>query len=356
MMRARSILAAASLLVGTQFGFSAEKTDGAADFREVYDLVKSHLAGATDEDLNRAAVQGFVAALKPRVLLITNMQNSTSVTSAPVVIKSNLFEGNIGYIRVGRVAEGLSSNVRQAYETMGTTNKLKGLVLDLRFANGEDYAAAAAVADLFVRKHQQLLKWGSGSAQSKEKSNPITIPVAALVNGETRAAAEALAAVLRQTGAGLILGMRTSGQAMVASDFPLKNGDQLRIATARIEVGDTMTLSPEGLKPDIQVQVNPDDERAYYADAFTVIQSPQLMADATLSLTNQGQLSSTNKTRRPRFNEAELVRERKEGVNLDQDAGNDKEPDQDKPMVHDPVLARALDLLKGLAVVRHSAS
>jgi C-terminal processing protease CtpA/Prc len=349
------LIVVASMVFSAQISMCAEKADAAPDFHEVYDLVKSHLAGATDEDLNRTAVQGFVTALKPRVLLITNAQSSGSVTSAPIVVKSNLFEGNIGYIRVGRVADGLSSNVRQVYDTIGTTNKLKGLVLDLRFANGDDYAAAAAVADLFVRKQQQLLKWGGGSAQSKEKNNAITIPVAALVNGETQAAAEALAAVLRQTGSGLILGTRTSGQAMVATDFPLKNGDRLRIATARIEVGDTGTLSPEGLKPDIQVQVNPEDERAYYADAFKVIQPAQLMADATLSITNQGQLSSTNRNRRPRFNEAELVRERKEGVNLDQEQGSEKEPD-DKPMVHDPVLARALDLLKGLAVVRHTSS
>jgi C-terminal processing protease CtpA/Prc len=355
MTRARSFIVAASMVFSVQIGMYAEKADAPADFHEVYDLVKAHLAGATDEDLNRAAVQGFVAGLKPRVLLITNTQNSGSVTSAPIVVKSNLFEGNIGYIRVGRVADGLSSNVRQVYDTMGTTNKLKGLVLDLRFANGDDYAAAAAVADLFMRKQQQLLKWGGGSAQSKEKNNAITVPVAALVNGETQAAAEALAAVLRQTGTGLILGTRTSGQAMVATDFPLKNGDRLRIATARIEVGDTATLSPEGLKPDIQVQVNLEDERAYYADAFKVIQPAQLMADATLSITNQGQLTSTNRNRRPRFNEAELVRERKEGVNLDQEPASGKEPD-DKPMVHDPVLARALDLLKGLAVVRHTSS
>jgi C-terminal processing protease CtpA/Prc len=356
MMRARFLIAAATIMVSAGAGFGAGKADSAAEFREVYDLVSDHLAGATDEELNRAAVQGFIAALKPRVMLITNTQQSTSLTSAPVVIKSNLFDGDIGYIRVGRVADGLSADVRQAYERMAPTNKLKGLVLDLRFASGEDYAAAASVADLFVRKQQQLLKWGGGSAQSKEKKNAITIPVAALVNGETRAAAEALAAVLRQTGVGLVLGSRTSGQAMVASDFPLKNGNHLKIATARIEVGDTATLSPDGLKPDIQVQVNASDERAYYADAFKVIPQAQLIADATLSLTNQGQLTSTNRNRRPRFNEAELVRERKEGVNLDQESGMEKEADQDKPMVHDPVLARALDLLKGLAVVRHAAS
>ena len=65
---------------------------------------------------------------------------------------------------------------------------------------------------------------------------------------------------------------------------------------------------------------------------------------------------TTNRNiRRPRFNEAELVRERREGATMDAD-DNAREAEPDKPVVHDPVLARALDLLKGLAVVRHSPS
>src|SRR4051794_11137689 len=121
MMRARFLIVAATMMVSVGAGLAAGKADSAAEFRGGYDLVSEHLAGATDEELNRAAVQGFVAALKPRVMLITNLQQSGSLTSAPVVIKSNLFDGDIGYIRVGRVADGLSADVRQAYETMGTT-------------------------------------------------------------------------------------------------------------------------------------------------------------------------------------------------------------------------------------------
>jgi hypothetical protein len=65
---------------------------------------------------------------------------------------------------------------------------------------------------------------------------------------------------------------------------------------------------------------------------------------------------TTNRNvRRPRFNEAELVRERREGATLDAD-DTEREAEPEKPVVHDPVLARALDLLKGLAVVRRSTS
>ena len=79
----------------------------------------------------------------------------------------------------------------------------------------------------------------------------------------------------------------------------------------------------------------------------------ELLAGAGLALTNQA--SGTNRAvRRPRFNEAELVRERREGISeADMTALGEREPE--KPMVTDPALARALDLLKGLALVRQVA-
>ena len=79
-----------------------------------------------------------------------------------------------------------------------------------------------------------------------------------------------------------------------------------------------------------------------------------LLASATLSLTNPP--SGTNRATRRRFNEAELVRERRDSLSLDEDVPSRKEAELERPVVHDPALARALDLLKGLAVVRESRS
>jgi C-terminal processing protease CtpA/Prc len=327
------------------------QTHEAPDFKEVYDLIREHLGGATESDLNRAAVQGLTSALAPRVSLVTNGPADEASGSGELLLKSSLYDGDIAYLRIGRVGDGLSKAVRKAYDSLASTNKLRGLVLDLRYADGDDYAAVASTADLFLKKEQPLLNWGNGVVRSTEKPDALTLPVAVLVNRKTAAAAEALAAVLRQAGVGLILGNKTAGQAVVAKEYPLKNGDKLKIATARVEVGETVLLSPEGVKPDIHVEVKPEDEKAYYADAFKVVQKPELLASANGgAATNQA--SGTNRVRRPRFNEAELVRERKDGANLDLE-GND-EPE--KPSVRDPALARALDLLKGLAVVRHSAS
>ena len=58
---------------------------------------------------------------------------------------------------------------------------------------------------------------------------------------------------------------------------------------------------------------------------------------------------------RSRMLTADLVRERREGISeADLTALRDREPEM--PMVRDPALARALDLLRGLALVRQSRS
>jgi C-terminal processing protease CtpA/Prc len=257
-------------------------------------------------------------------------------------------------VRVGRVGDGLAKAISAACSKSGTTNKLKGVALDLRYAGGDDYAAAAAVVDLFVKKDQPLLNWGNGMVRSKEKTDAIALPVAVLVNRQTAGAAEALAAAMRETGAGLVLGSKTAGQAMVAQEFPLKNGDRLRIATAPVQLGDGSALSEQGVKPDIVVAVSPEDERAYYADAFKVTDRTNLQASVGGPATGPG--NGTNRVvRRPRFNEAELVRERREGVS-EADLTALRAPEPEKPMVRDPALARALDLLRGLALVRQGRS
>ena len=352
-----SLLAGLLVAFAGQAGSRAQAKTGAdstPDFKDVYDSIRAHAVGLSDAELNRAAVEGLVTALSPRVMLLTNGSPAKPSASVPLVSKSSTMDGEIAYVRIERVGDGLAAAVREAWQTLGRTNKLKGVVLDLRYAGGDDYAAAAATADVFLKKDLPLLNWGNGLVRSKDKTDAILVPVAVLVNRFTTGAAEALAAAMRESGAGLILGGRTAGQAMVAQDFPLKNGDQLRIATAPVQLGDGSSLSARGVKPDIAVEVTAADEQSYYSDAFKLPGRADLAAGASLSLTNQP--GGTNRApRRPRFNEAELVRERREGLS-EGDLTGAKERESDKPMVYDPALARALDLLKGLAVVRQSRS
>jgi C-terminal processing protease CtpA/Prc len=356
MTRLGFVSAFSGLLVFGQVSTAlAEATNTAPPFNEVYDLIRAHLGGVSESELNRAAVQGLVSSLSPKVMLIAN--NAANQESAPkaLVTRADVFEDDIGYLRIGRVDEGLAKSVQDGYDRLAATNKLKGLVLDLRFSNGSDYAAAAGVTDLFLKKEKPLLDWGDGVVRSKEKPEAIGVPVAVLMNRKTSAAAEALAASMRQTGTGLLLGGRTAGHAMISKDFPLKDGELLRIATAPIKLGDGSALSTQGVRPDILVEVNPQDERLFYEDPFREMGTNNLLASANTRSSNQAAGTNRN-VRRNRFNEAELVRERKEGLNPESDIVPETAGVPEEISVQDPALARALDFLKGLAVVRQSRS
>ena len=349
-------MVAGVLLVFAETGMPAvEAPSPAPDFKEVYELVRAHLAGVTDADLNRAAVQGLVAALGPRVTIVGRENAAESAGVTPLVSRARVFDGGIAYLRIGRVAEGLGTAVQEAYGQIEKTNAAKGLVLDLRFAGGNDYASVVQVADLFVKKERPLLDWGKGVVQSKENADAITVPVGVLVNRRTGGAAEALAAVLRETGAGLIFGSRTEGTAMIAQEYPLKDGGRLRIATAPIQLADGSALSAEGLKPDIAIMVGAREEEAYFANAYEEVSRTNLVAggNGTNTLAVAG---NTNRARRIRLNEAELVRERRDGIYPEATLTAGRAGDTEAPQVRDPVLARALDVLKGLAVVRAARS
>ena len=338
-------LAALVVLAGPNSSPAATNT-ASPDFQEVFDLIRQHATGVSAEELNRAAVQGLLAALGPRVALGTNNYPANAI--AKPLTETNLFDGDIVYLRVARVGDGLAKTISTVYDELRATNKVSGIVLDLRYAYGVDYKVATDVADLFASKSQPLLNWGEGMVSSHEKANAITVPVGVLINRQTSGAAEALAAMVREVGAGLVLGSRTAGSAVVMEDFPLKDGEHLRIGSAPVTLGDGTALSAQGVKPDIDITVEEAAERAFYADAFLVVSNKAAGNTAT------NQPNGTNQTR-VRFNEAELVREHRAGENPDEQVAK-RPPEPQVPVVSDPALARALDLLKGLAVVRQNNS
>src|SRR5260221_2039308 len=119
----------------------AAESAGGPEFREIYELVRTNLAGVSEAELNRAAVHGFISALNPKVSLVTNGTPAPAPLADNRVLADNsVYDKEIAYLRIGRVGEGLTKAVRDAYQKLSATNKITGLVLDLRFAGGSDYA------------------------------------------------------------------------------------------------------------------------------------------------------------------------------------------------------------------------
>jgi hypothetical protein len=186
--------------------------------------------------------------------------------------------------------------------------------------------------------------------KSIARENALNVPVVVLVNKKTSGAAEALAAMLRQADIGLILGTNTAGTAAIANEFTLSSGQRLRVYSTPIKLGDGKALPISGVKPDIEVEVSEQEELAYLSDAYKVMPKPGRSGLASGTDTNT---AGTNRPPRRRINEAELVRMQREGVDPDTEPSARRPVEADRPVVSDPALARALDLLKGLSVVHN---
>jgi hypothetical protein len=341
-------------LLAADGSLHAAASDTAPDFKQVYELLRANLAGVTDAELNSTAVKGLLAQLHGRASLIKGPAETTISQGGTESIKSAVLESNVAYLRVEQVGDGLANQLDAAYHALTATNKVAGMALDLRFADGNDYAAAVATAELFMTKKMPLLEWGNGAQDSQPAREPIPGPLVVLVNGGTSGAAEALAAALREADAGLIIGNPTAGLAMTTKDFPLKNGERLRIAMNPVKLGNGVVISR--VSPDIAVTVSLDDERRYLKNPYaTLAQNENRSGVPTNNF-----LPFVDHT-----SEADLVRQKLKGVD---DSGITKAKDGDnsgatvpprgkgsqKPVIQDPTLARTLDLIKGLAIVHES--
>jgi hypothetical protein len=82
------------VFAGGQAGLRAQtKADDAQgpEFKEVYDLIRAHLAGMSEGQLNQAAVSALVSGLAPRVSLVTNAAAASAAGETPLVVKSSVF-------------------------------------------------------------------------------------------------------------------------------------------------------------------------------------------------------------------------------------------------------------------------
>jgi hypothetical protein len=307
-------------------------------FQQVLESIEANLPGLDRAELNAVIVRSLLDHFYPRVTLVP----TDGVDAAPVragrVDGATVFDRAFGYLRVHSVGPGLGEQLREAWVGLASENRLQGLVLDLRFADGQDYEAAAHAADLFIAGTQPLLAWHDTVVHATETRETAVPPIVVLVNRRSSGAAETLAAVLRENGVALLVGTRTAGQAYVFRDITLPEGRVLRVAAEPIRVGDRESVAG-GVTPDIEVTVSLSEERQYLADPYAII--PGATAGTAL------------RPERSQMNEAELMRQRQPGARPGFPAESIATTPARlaDPVVQDPALARALDLLKGIAIV-----
>lgn len=316
---------------------------------EIQRLVSTNLPSLSPEQLAAPTVDELLARLAPKARW-TEPESSYPSESVPAT-SPRRHSGDIGYVQLTNVSGDADVKLATALDELRKEGALQGLVLDLRFAGGRDFAASARASSLFFSGGVPILDWGEGVFASPGRSNHFTAPVAILVNARTRGSAEALAAALRSGGRAVVIGDRTAGEASLLRDFTLSTGRVLRLAVAPVRTGDGQPIAGEGLNPDIRVATPVDAERRFVQEPFT-----QPTAAPSGSAANASDPSPSSTGRR-RVTEAELIRNKRQALglpDLPESSNSGKLPQSETaPHVQDPALARGLDFVTGLNAVRN---
>lgn len=199
--------------------------------------------------------------------------------------KCVILEKNIAYLRIARTDKSTLDDIPAALTRLRSTNTIEGIVVDVRFADGNDTQDLAAI--------ERLLE------QPK-------LPLAILINAQTSGASAKLAEDLREENTGLVFG------------------------------------SPaENFQPDIAVPSIPADQKRFLDNPYAAPSPSVSNPDTSTNLISLVEIDHTT--------EADLVREKiKDGDQDDTTA----QPVPQKPFIHDPVLARGVDFIKGVVALR----
>ena len=252
-----------------------------------------------------------------------------TLTRAVIKVRSVRYrtEGEVGYIRITSFNEqtqkGLEEGIASIKEELGAT--LKGYVLDLRNNPGGLLDQAESVTDTFLDRGEIVSTRTRYSEETKRtiaKKGDLTdgMPIVVLINDGSASASEIVAGALQDHGRAIILGTKSFGKGSVQTIIPMQDNNAMRLTTARYYTPSGRSIQGTGIEPDI------------------------LVRPATVErLAQRGQRSEAS------------LRGSLENDTLDEEAPEaGPATERTTQDVDDYQLARAIDLIQGLALYRQN--
>ena len=184
-------------------------------------------------------------------------------------ITQNIYEGNIGYIKITSFDEVSYKEFNDMYKDLINDKKVSGLIIDLRNNSGGLFDECIKIADVLVPSGKIVYtidKSGKEEA-SYSKADHIEIPLVVLVNEGSASASEVLTAAIKDYGVGKIIGEKTYGKGVVQTLKSLGDGTYIKLTTAEYFSPNGNKINGLGIEPDIVVEL-PEDIKNYYAPAF----------------------------------------------------------------------------------------
>jgi carboxyl-terminal processing protease len=190
-------------------------------------------------------------------------------------VRAELMDGDIAYFHVTHFHANSAADLqRELMDIQAGLQgvELAGIVLDLRDNLGGVISAATAMADGFLDEGLVVYTRGRYEATRMEYfAEPgqwaPDVPVVVLVNRLSASSSEILAGALRDHERAVLVGEATYGKGTVQSILQLRNGDGLKLTTARFfrpsgKAIDQVGISPDHLVPEANGETDPPLDKA----------------------------------------------------------------------------------------------
>lgn len=181
------------------------------------------------------------------------------------VREARLVADHIGYVHV------IDFSSHTGEQFLGALQQLldqgaDALIIDLRNNPGGLLEAAVEVVEPFFREDELVVYTQGRKPDDREElraamtGEPLKLPIAVLINDGTASAAEIVTGALKDTRRAVVLGERSFGKGSVQTLFKLRNGDGMRITTARYFTPGGVSIHGRGIEPDVALVMTPEED------------------------------------------------------------------------------------------------
>ncbi len=306
-----------------------------AQMQEIFRLLQQRYIkpeSLSDDELNRAAVQGLLDRLGLGVALVEKGQAEAATSAAASFFAEDLTPAT-AYLRPGTLKLEEVPKLDVALEKFAAS-PVQTLIFDLRSPAADgDFLAAAQILSRFLPDGQLLFHL---QRPGEEKPRPFsskgkprwTRNLLLLVDSESSNVAEVVAAVLKAKLKSLVLGSPTQGRAVQYSEVPVGQDKLLRFADAEVVLEGGKSLFRQGVQPDFPAPLELEVKHQVFVASQRSGMKPHVF-DAE----------------RPRLNEAALVAKANPELDYQIAKSAERPTAWDEPPLKDRVVQQALDFL-----------
>ena len=296
------------------------------------DLI-THLDGEPVQGLTLSdAVEKMRGKVNTDILLTVRRKGREpfDITITRAVIKitpvRRRVEGKVGYLRITTFNEQTEAAAEKAVEALKEeigADQILGLVIDLRNNPGGLLDQAVSVSDLFLDQGEIVSTRGrdpDNTQRFNARDGDVSdgLPLVVLINGGSASASEIVAGALQDHRRAILMGTRSFGKGSVQTIIPQRGRVAIRLTTARYYTPSGVSIQAKGIEPDIVVE--------------------------------QGRLEPIDQVERRR--EKDLRGALDNGQKPEEDAASEDSAEAEEEEPQDYQLARALDLLRGIALYK----